>query len=75
NLQNNNLTGLIPNALLQKSSEGVLSLRHNRGWYYHKDNHFWFIRVPNMEPLVRMNTYERGSYHCFDPNTFETVRK
>ncbi|XLU33079.1 hypothetical protein S245_037004, partial [Arachis hypogaea] len=27
NLQNNNLTGLIPNALLQKSSEGVLSLR------------------------------------------------
>ncbi|XLR38757.1 hypothetical protein S83_023417, partial [Arachis hypogaea] len=34
-----------------------------------------FIRVPNMEPLVRTNTYERGSYLCFDPNTFETVRK
>nr|XP_029143239.1 probable NOT transcription complex subunit VIP2 isoform X2 [Arachis hypogaea]XP_029143240.1 probable NOT transcription complex subunit VIP2 isoform X3 [Arachis hypogaea] len=48
---------------------------HNRGWYYHKDNRVWFIRVPNMEPLVRTNTYERGSYHCFDPNTFETVRK
>ncbi|MED6158514.1 putative NOT transcription complex subunit vip2 [Stylosanthes scabra] len=48
---------------------------HNRGWYYHKENRFWFIRVPNMEPLVKTNTYERGSYHCFDPNTFETVRK
>ncbi|XP_020970689.1 probable NOT transcription complex subunit VIP2 [Arachis ipaensis] len=48
---------------------------HNRGWYYHKDNRFWFIRVSNMEPLVRTNTYERGSYHCFDPNTFETVHK
>ncbi|XP_057720643.1 probable NOT transcription complex subunit VIP2 [Arachis stenosperma] len=48
---------------------------HNRGWYYHKDNRFWFIRVPNMEPLVRTNTYERGSYHCFDPNTFETYER
>jgi hypothetical protein len=28
-----------------------------------------------MEPLVKTNTYERGSYHCFDPNTFETIRK
>ncbi|XLR54218.1 hypothetical protein S83_004890 [Arachis hypogaea] len=49
--------------------------RHNRGCYYHKENRFWFIRVPNMEPLVKTNTYERGSYHCFDPNTFETVHK
>ncbi|XP_072052752.1 uncharacterized protein [Arachis hypogaea] len=48
---------------------------HNRGWYYHKDNRVWFIRVPNMEPLVRTNTYERGSYHCFDPNTFETYER
>lgn len=28
-----------------------------------------------MEPLVKTNTYERGSYHCFDPSIFETVRK
>ncbi|XP_061354062.1 probable NOT transcription complex subunit VIP2 isoform X2 [Gastrolobium bilobum] len=48
---------------------------HNRGWFYHKEHHFWFTRVPNMEPLVKTNTYERGSYHCFDPSTFETVRK
>ncbi|XP_068476720.1 probable NOT transcription complex subunit VIP2 isoform X11 [Phaseolus vulgaris] len=48
---------------------------YKRGWFYHKEHRFWFIRVPNMEPLVKTNTYERGSYHCFDPTTFETVRK
>ncbi|XP_028775798.1 probable NOT transcription complex subunit VIP2 isoform X2 [Neltuma alba] len=48
---------------------------YNRGWFYHKEHHLWFLRVPNMEPLVKTNTYERGSYHCFDPNTFEIIRK
>ncbi|KAJ4840117.1 putative NOT transcription complex subunit vip2 [Turnera subulata] len=48
---------------------------YNRGWFYHKEHRFWFIRVPNVEPLVKTNTYERGSYHCFDPNTFDIVRK
>ncbi|XP_040941895.1 probable NOT transcription complex subunit VIP2 isoform X3 [Gossypium hirsutum] len=48
---------------------------YNRGWFYHKEHWCWFIRVPNVEPLVKTNTYERGSYHCFDPISFETVRK
>ncbi|KAM1148908.1 hypothetical protein ACFX19_030114 [Malus domestica] len=48
---------------------------NNRGWFYHKEHRLWFIRVPNMEPLVKTNAYEKGSYHCFDPNTFETIRK
>ncbi|XWS74197.1 hypothetical protein CRYUN_Cryun02cG0195300 [Craigia yunnanensis] len=48
---------------------------YNRGWFYHKEHRLWFIRVPNVEPLVKTNTYERGSYHCFDPNSFETIRK
>ncbi|KAK7262398.1 hypothetical protein RJT34_29970 [Clitoria ternatea] len=48
---------------------------YNRGWFYHKEHRLWFIRVPNMEPLVKTNTYERGSYHCFEPSMFETVRK
>ncbi|XP_024157365.1 probable NOT transcription complex subunit VIP2 isoform X2 [Rosa chinensis] len=48
---------------------------YNKGWLYHKEHHLWIARVPNMEPLVKTNTYERGSYHCFDPNTFEIVRK
>ena len=47
----------------------------SRGWFYHKEHRLWFIRVANVEPLVKTNTYERGSYHCFDPNTWEMVRK
>ncbi|KAL1201965.1 putative NOT transcription complex subunit VIP2 [Cardamine amara subsp. amara] len=46
---------------------------YNRAWFYHKEHRLWFIRVG--EPLVKTTTYERGSYHCFDPNTFETVQK
>ncbi|XP_010253384.1 PREDICTED: probable NOT transcription complex subunit VIP2 [Nelumbo nucifera] len=48
---------------------------HNRGWFYHREHRLWFIRVANMEPLVKTGTYERGSYLCFDPNMWETVRK
>ncbi|XP_075634901.1 putative NOT transcription complex subunit VIP2 isoform X2 [Castanea sativa] len=46
-----------------------------KGWFYHKEHRLWFIRAPNMEPLAKTNTHERGSYHCFDPNTFEMIRK
>ena len=49
--------------------------RYNRGWFYHRELRLWLIRVANMEPLVKTNTYERGSYLCFDPNTWDTVRK
>ncbi|CAK8575964.1 unnamed protein product [Lathyrus sativus] len=48
---------------------------NKRGWFYHKEYRLWFTRAPNMEPLVKTNTYERGTYHCFDPSSFETVRK
>lgn len=48
---------------------------YNRGWSYHREHRFWFIRVANVEPLVKTNSYERGSYHCFDPTTFDTIRK
>lgn len=46
-----------------------------RGWFYHKDAQLWFTRIPNMELLVKTHTYERGAYFCFDPNTWETIRK
>jgi CCR4-NOT transcription complex subunit 2 len=46
---------------------------YNRGWFYHKEHRLWFIRIG--EPLVKTNAYERGSYHCFDPNSFEIVQK
>ncbi|CAI9105270.1 OLC1v1004157C1 [Oldenlandia corymbosa var. corymbosa] len=50
---------------------------YNRGWFYHKELRLWFTRVPsaNIDPFVKNNAYERGSYICFDPNTWETIRK
>uniref|UniRef100_A0A5B7A6H0 Putative NOT transcription complex subunit VIP2 isoform X1 n=1 Tax=Davidia involucrata TaxID=16924 RepID=A0A5B7A6H0_DAVIN len=48
---------------------------YNRGWFYHRELRLWFTRLPNMEPLVKTNSYERGSYICFDHNTWETIRK
>ncbi|KAG8387770.1 hypothetical protein BUALT_Bualt02G0055800 [Buddleja alternifolia] len=48
---------------------------YNRGWFYHREHRLWFTRVTNTEPLVKTNAYERGSYICFDPNTWETIRK
>lgn len=48
---------------------------YNRGWFYHREHRLWFMRAANTDPLVKTNTYERGSYICFDPNTWETIRK
>ncbi|KAI3819750.1 hypothetical protein L1987_13598 [Smallanthus sonchifolius] len=48
---------------------------YNRGWFYHQEHRLWFMKPANMEPLVKTNAYERGSYVCFDPNTWETIRK
>ncbi|CAL5349282.1 unnamed protein product [Camellia sinensis] len=48
---------------------------YNRGWFYHRELRLWFARVSNVEPLVKTNTYERGSYICFDPNAWETICK
>ncbi|KAK6137531.1 hypothetical protein DH2020_028729 [Rehmannia glutinosa] len=48
---------------------------YNRGWFYHRELRLWFTRVKNMEPLVKTNSYERGCYFCFDPNTWQTARK
>ncbi|XP_059626684.1 probable NOT transcription complex subunit VIP2 isoform X2 [Cornus florida] len=48
---------------------------YTRGWFYHRELRLWFMKIANMEPLVKTNTYERASYICFDPNTWETIRK
>ncbi|KAL6550041.1 hypothetical protein OROMI_020529 [Orobanche minor] len=47
----------------------------NRGWFYHRELRLWLMRVKNMEPLVKTNSYERGCYFGFDPNTWQTARK
>ncbi|XP_031505239.1 probable NOT transcription complex subunit VIP2 isoform X1 [Nymphaea colorata] len=47
----------------------------NLGWIYHKELRLWLFKAPNVDPLVRTHTYERGTYLAFDPNIWETVRK
>ncbi|XP_020588736.1 probable NOT transcription complex subunit VIP2 isoform X2 [Phalaenopsis equestris] len=46
---------------------------HSRLWFYHRELQLWLIR--SGEPLVKTQTYERGSYHYFDPSTWQTIRK
>eukprot|EP00007_Cunea_sp_BSH-02190019_P004178 CAMPEP_0174229996 /NCGR_PEP_ID=MMETSP0417-20130205/835_1 /TAXON_ID=242541 /ORGANISM="Mayorella sp, Strain BSH-02190019" /LENGTH=470 /DNA_ID=CAMNT_0015307613 /DNA_START=57 /DNA_END=1466 /DNA_ORIENTATION=- len=46
-----------------------------RDWRYHKEMQRWFSRVPDTEPLLKTQTYERGTYVYFDPLTWEQVRK
>lgn len=48
---------------------------YNRGWLYHKQLCLWLTRIPNVEPLVKAPLCERGSYCCFDPENWETIRK
>jgi CCR4-NOT transcription complex subunit 2 len=48
---------------------------YTRGWFYHREHRLWFMRAQNVEPLVKTNVYERGTYISFDPNTWETIRK
>ncbi|KAG8059231.1 hypothetical protein GUJ93_ZPchr0002g24693 [Zizania palustris] len=48
---------------------------YNRGWFYHRELRLWLTRIPNVEPMVKTPIYERGTYGCFDPNNWETVRK
>ncbi|PKA51816.1 hypothetical protein AXF42_Ash008045 [Apostasia shenzhenica] len=46
---------------------------YSRGWFFHRELQLWLIRIG--EPLVKTQTYERGSYHYFNPTTWQTIRK
>ncbi|XP_073114477.1 probable NOT transcription complex subunit VIP2 isoform X1 [Elaeis guineensis] len=48
---------------------------YSRGWFYHRELRLWLARIPHVEPLVKTQTYERGSYICFDPNMWEIIHK
>ncbi|KAH9551643.1 hypothetical protein CY35_09G024800 [Sphagnum magellanicum] len=47
----------------------------NRGWFFHREHKLWLFRVHNVEPFVKADSFERGSYYFFDHNTWETGRK
>lgn len=47
----------------------------SRGWWFHREGKVWLTRIPNTEPLLKTDRYERGSYYVFDTNMWECVRK
>lgn len=46
-----------------------------KGWFFDKESGMWLTHVPQIESLVKTNTYERGSYYFFDPNIWDYVQK
>ncbi|KAL3881683.1 hypothetical protein ACJMK2_028088 [Sinanodonta woodiana] len=48
---------------------------YSRDWRYHKDERVWITRAPGVEPIVKTNTYERGTYYFFDAQNWRKVAK
>jgi len=48
---------------------------YNRDWRYHKEERVWITRVPGMEPVMKTNTFERGTYYFFDAQNWRRVAK
>jgi len=46
-----------------------------RDWRYHKDERVWITRFPGVDPQVKTNTYERGTYYYFDSQGWRKVAK
>nr|XP_061812611.1 CCR4-NOT transcription complex subunit 2 isoform X4 [Nerophis lumbriciformis] len=47
----------------------------NRDWRYHKEERLWITRAPGMEPTLKTNAYERGTYYFFDCLNWRKVAK
>ncbi|XP_062339222.1 CCR4-NOT transcription complex subunit 2 isoform X1 [Osmerus eperlanus] len=47
----------------------------NRDWRYHKEERVWITRAPGMEPTLKTNAYERGTYYFFDCLNWRKVAK
>lgn len=58
--------------LLQLASAAEL---YSRDWRYHKEEQVWITRAPGVEPVVKTNSYERGTYYFFDAQNWRKVHK
>lgn len=48
---------------------------YNRDWRYHKEERVWITRAPGVEPVLKTNKYERGTYYFFDAQNWRKVAK
>uniref|UniRef100_A0A3B4A4K9 CCR4-NOT transcription complex subunit 2 n=1 Tax=Periophthalmus magnuspinnatus TaxID=409849 RepID=A0A3B4A4K9_9GOBI len=53
----------------------LAAVEFNRDWRYHKEERVWITRAPGMEPTLKTNTYERGTYYFFDCLNWRKVAK
>lgn len=60
---------------LFKAIISVCVSRFNRDWRYHKEERVWITRAPGMEPTLKTNAYERGTYYFFDCLNWRKVAK
>jgi len=49
--------------------------RYNRDWRYHKEERVWITRAPGVEPTMKTNAFERGTYYFFDAQNWRKVAK
>ncbi|KAI9033920.1 hypothetical protein CLU79DRAFT_726251 [Phycomyces nitens] len=48
---------------------------YKRQWRFHKGLKLWLCKEPGTDLVVQTTTCERGSYHFFDPTTWNSFRK
>lgn len=48
---------------------------YNRDWRYHKEERVWITRAPGVEPIMKTNAFERGTYYFFDAQNWRKVPK
>ncbi|KAL4233083.1 CCR4-NOT transcription complex subunit 2 [Mactra antiquata] len=48
---------------------------YSRDWRYHREERVWITRAPGVDPVVKTNTYERGTYFFFDAQNWRKVAK
>ncbi|RIA83299.1 hypothetical protein C1645_699585 [Glomus cerebriforme] len=62
----------MPRDILQEAAAQEL---YNRNWRYHKDYRFWLTKEFGTEPIAKTQSFERGNYIYFDPDSWEKVKK
>ncbi|EXX54906.1 CCR4-NOT core subunit CDC36 [Rhizophagus irregularis DAOM 197198w] len=62
----------MPRDILQEAAAQEL---YNRNWRYHKEHQFWLTKEFGTDPVAKTQSYERGNYIYFDPESWEKVKK
>jgi hypothetical protein len=47
---------------------------YDRDWRYHIEKKVWLTKVPGVEPLQKMNNFEKGYYTIFDASQWRKIQ-